>query len=415
MKMKEFTPQFFIHNRKALLDKTDTDLIVISANSELQRSGDTAFPFRQDSNFWYLTGIDEAEFILVMSRSETYLITPNRHWVKDIFDGAVDGEIIRKSSGISDVLESREGWQKLTGQLQKYTKVATLLPMKDRHFNIVANPARSNLIQKMRRRMPWLKIKDIRPELARLRMYKQPPELAAIKRAITITNETLAEIFKPDWYDHYKSEHAIEAAISSGFRNRQAAGHAFTPIVAAAEHTTQIHHMKNNSPLQSGELLLIDIGAEVRNYSADIARTMCVGKKFSPRQQEIFDAVVEVKSYAQSLLKPGVDFREYEHTVEIYMGKTLQRLGIITKRDRKNIRTYFPHMTSHMLGLDTHDSADYSLPLAENMVLTAEPGIYLPDEKIGIRIEDDLLITKAGCKVLSSDLPIDLGLGYNRA
>lgn len=402
---KQFTSAFFKGNRRELLKNVESKLIVVTANNELQRSGDTSFPFRQDSNFWYLTGIDEPNFILVISERTEYLIKPNRHWVKDIFDGAISDKELTKKSGITQILDNRAGWKKLTKQLDASKIVSTLFPMQDRHFNITANPARRQLINKMRRRVPALHADDIRLVMAKMRMVKQEPELAAIQKAIDITCDSLNDVFKAGWSKHYKYEYELEADINASFRKKGADEVAFPTIIAVGKEACQIHPTKNDKALKRGELLLFDLGAELGNYGADISRTLSINGKLTARQKEVFDGVKEVYDYAQTQLKPGVLIREYEQEIERYMGEVLARLGLIKKQDRKHIRKYFPHATSHMLGLDTHDAADYSEPLAENMVLTIEPGIYIPAEGIGVRIEDDFLVTKDGIKNLSAKLP----------
>lgn len=403
-----FSSDFFLRNRTKLHSRSQAKLVVIAANVELQRNGDVAYDFRQDSNFWYLTGIDEPNFVLVMSKNDTFLIKPTRHPVKDMFDGVVDDDELRRASGIDEILDERQGWQKLTSYLKKNKVVTTQLPMQDKHFNITGNPARQKLLSKMRRKIPGLHIKDIRTELAAMRMVKQDEELAVIQQAIDITCTTIQQLFVADWFKKFKAEYQIEAAIDAGFRARGASGNSFPSIVAAGTHACQIHHVKNDGLLSRDELLLVDVGAEVGNYAADISRTLPIGKTMSKRQNEVFSAVQDVQKYATSLLKPGVFIREYELEVEEYMGKTLKNLGLITKLDRKNIRKFYPHATSHMMGLDVHDAADYAQPLAENMVLTVEPGIYIPKEGLGVRIEDDVVVTSSGARVLSEKLPIRL-------
>src|SRR5690606_4788889 len=154
-----------------------------------------------------------------------------------------------------------------------------------------------------------------------------------------------------------------------------------------------IHNMDNNDPIKTGDLLVLDVGAEVENYSADITRTLAPGGKASKRQKAVYAAVLAVQDYAFSLVKPGALLKDNEQKVEQFMGEKLRELGLIKSIDRDSVRQYFPHATSHFLGLDVHDVGDYSQPLAPGMVLTVEPGIYISDEAIGVRIEDDLLVT----------------------
>jgi Xaa-Pro aminopeptidase len=244
-------------------------------------------------------------------------------------------------------------------------------------------------------------------QLAGLRAIKQPEELLALQKAIDITNETLESIVQGDPFRAATNEFQIEAELSYGFRMRGANGHAFAPIVGAGQHSTTLHHTENNGPIRPQDLIVLDVGAEVEHYAADVSRTVS-RQPITGRAAEVFKAVAAVQDYALSQLKPGVMPIEYEKSVEVFMGEQLRRLGVIMSNKRGDIRRYFPHSTSHFLGLDTHDTGDYRQPFQENMVITCEPGIYLPEEQIGVRIEDDILITANGCRVLSASCPREL-------
>jgi Xaa-Pro aminopeptidase len=206
----------------------------------------------------------------------------------------------------------------------------------------------------------------------------------------------------------YAQEYEIEADLTRGFRRRGAMGHAFEPIVAGGERACTLHNVANNGQLSSDELLLLDVGAEVRHYAADITRTYSIGTP-SRRQQAVFDAVLEVQQFAFSLLKPGALLKENEQQIEQFMGEKLRELGLIKNIEHDEVRKFYPHSTSHFLGLNVHDIGDYSRPLEPGMVLTVEPGMYIPDEKIGVRIEDDVLITDDGYEILTDRLPRSLG------
>jgi Xaa-Pro aminopeptidase len=171
--------------------------------------------------------------------------------------------------------------------------------------------------------------------------------------------------------------------------------------VAGGKNACTLHNVSNTAPLNSGELVVCDVGAEVSHYAADITRTVCVGKP-SARQKAIYAAVLDVQAYALTLLKPGANLKKYEQQVAKRMGEELKNLGLVKRADKKSVRKYFPHATSHFLGLNVHDVGDYQVPLEPGMVLTCEPGIYIPEEGIGVRLEDDVLITKSGNKVLSA-------------
>jgi Xaa-Pro aminopeptidase len=250
---------------------------------------------------------------------------------------------------------------------------------------------------------PGLKIRDIRTDMATMRSIKQAQELRALQQAIDITGETLREIASSS-FRTAKHEYEIEAALSYGFRRRGARGHAFAPIVGAGIHSTTLHYLDNEGPISRDDVIVLDVGAEVEHYAADITRTVSQ-TLMTGRRAEVFKAVAATQDYAVSLIKPGMLLRDYEIAVEEFIGKQLLQLGVITTRSREEIRRYFPHATSHFLGLDTHDVGDYRAPLQANMVITCEPGIYIPEEGIGVRIEDDVLITENGCKVLSQACP----------
>lgn len=404
-----FEVEFFAGNRSRLRELCqDSALIVAAANGQLQRNGDTTFPFRQDSSFWYLTGIDEPDITLVMDRDKEYLLVPGREAIREFFDGKLNPQIFTQISGIPEVLVGDDATKWFKNKLQQTKSVATLMPPDSymEKWGMYTNPARSRLMQLIKDTHPDIDIRDIRMHLATLRIVKQAPELKALQKAIDITNDTLTDITR-NGLRGYGHEYEIEADITAGFRKRGASGHAFTPIIAAGKNACSIHYLDNNAPLDKDGLVVIDVGAEVSNYAADITRTYSL-KKPSSRQQAIYQAVLDVQKFALNQLKPGVLVKEYEKSIEHYMGEKLLELKLISVNESKEVRRYYPHATSHFLGLDAHDVGDYQKPLEPGMVLTVEPGIYIPEEGIGVRIEDDVLITKDGNKVLSSSLPRQL-------
>lgn len=409
-----FTSKFFTANRTRLRKQVDEQsVIIVTANGLMQRSADEAFAFTQDSNFWYLTGLQAPDLILVMTQDETYLIAPNLSHERQVFDGDNDLLAFSKRSGITDILDEQAGWKRLKADLANQHKAAVLeaMPTYLKRYRMHSLPYRRRLLEKLKRLDSNIQFKDIRQMLAAMRCLKQPTELQALQRAIDITGETLQEVTQESVLKSIRQEYELEAAISYGFRKRGAAGHAFQPIVGAGAHSTTLHHVDNNGPVTSDDVIVLDVGASVEHYAADITRTVSKGA-FTPRQQAVFDAVAAVQDHALSLLKPGTMLRDYEHSVADYLGTQLVQLGLIKTSDTDSIRRYFPHATSHFLGLDTHDVGDYEKPLQAGMVLTCEPGIYIAEENIGVRIEDDVLITTTGNTVLSAACPRNLG--YNR-
>lgn len=405
-----FDSSFFKENRERLKGLfTGTAPIVLTANGLLQRNNDATYSFRQDSNFWYLTGLEDPDIILVIDKSKEYLIVPGRSDSREAFDGHLDVEALQKRSGIQEVLDEKSGWKQLDARLKKVHHVATLAAPAayvDAH-GFYTNPARRRLVRLVKQANPNLELLDLRPHLTRMRSIKQDQELAAIKQAIALTANTLKKLQKKG-FQKYTHEYQLEADITAGFR-KSGSGHAYTPIVAAGSNACTLHYVSNNAEIPADGLVLLDVGAEISNYAADITRTYAVNEP-TKRQLQVWEAVSAVQQYAFDLLKPGVLMQEYEKQMEHYMGEKLRELGLIKTIEHDAVRKYYPHATSHFLGLDVHDIGDYERPLEAGMVLTVEPGIYIPEEGIGIRIEDDVLITETGIEVLSDNLPRDLWL-----
>jgi Xaa-Pro aminopeptidase len=384
--------------------------IVITAHGLLQRNSDNVFPFAQDSNFWYLTGIDLPDILLVMDGSSEYLIVPGRTASREAFDGAVDVAALSAKSGIIEVYDEAEGWQKMKRSCLKGRQMATPAATASYidQYGMYTNPARARLEQRIQEISDRCALLDIRSQLTRLRMIKQPVELVALQQAIDITVDSLALLTQPERFAGYHNEYEIEADLSREFRFRGATGHAFAPIIAGGQRAVTLHNVSNQAPLEPNSVVVLDVGAEVSHYAADITRTRVYGTA-TARQQQVFDAVLDVQAYALKRLKPGTLLKQYEQAIESYMGQTLHKLHLMKSSgsdvDHDVIRKYFPHATSHFLGLDVHDVGDYAQPLAAGMVLTCEPGMYIREEGIGVRLEDDVLITEDGNHVLSARLP----------
>ncbi len=396
-----FKPEFFIRNRKTLQQQSKSKVLIIAAHTKMQRSADSHFSFRQDSYFWYLCGVELAGAVLVITPSETFLITPYQDRFDVIAEGTIDVAALCQRSGVDRCLDYRQGWEQLKKILKNEKTVGVLGTKSRREHNVTVNGGRMQLQRKLRRLALNVAFEDVRSVLVAERMIKQPEEIKAMQRAIAITCTGLAALAENLQAMNY--EYEAEAFLSARFRQHGATD-AYTPIVASGGNACAIHYTSNNQKIARGELLLIDMGAELTNYTSDITRTFAVGD-VSTRHTEVLEAVADVQRYAYSLIKPGVNRREYELAIENYMGDILVKLGLITAKTRPNIRRYFTHATSHYLGLDVHDVADYTKPFAENMVLTVEPGIYIPEENIGVRIEDDVIVTKNGIRVMSQDLP----------
>lgn len=404
--MKNFNNQFFSHNRATLRQQCQNDLpIVVAANGSLQRTGDSAFPFRQDSNFWYLTGINLPEAILVMTAKAEFLILPEREAYLDFFEGAIDIQQLQNISGVETVLANHEGWERLIQLIHRSLAVNVCLhkPYDQRHA-LFLNPSRSRLISQLKRVSSKIKLNDLRPILTHMRMVKQPAEIAAIEKAIAVTIDSFQQIFKGKWYAKNSNEASVNARLSYEFMSRGAVN-AYPSIVAGGKRACTLHYSHNNQKINKSELLLVDAGAEYDMYAADITRVFAQSA-MTAQQQAVYQAVKDVQQYAIELLKPGVYIKDVDQKVEKKIGQFLKKQKIISKQEPAQIRKYYPHAISHHLGLDVHDVADYSIPLMEGNVITVEPGIYIPEMGIGIRLEDDILITASGFRNLSADLPV---------
>lgn len=399
-----FDSDFFLSNRNSLRDRFDDgSLFIFTANGLVQRSGSTTFPFKQDSNFWYLTGIDSPDVLLVMDGDAEFLILPDRTEVFEKFNGTIDKSALSAVSGIREIYSYQEGMDKFSTAIKKSKKTVTCLPPDDyvEACGFYPNPARRRLLHAVSAIDSNAEVLDARTEFAKLRMLKKPIEIAAIENAISVTAAAFNDIKQN--IANYKTENEIITELTMQFIKNGATGHAYDAIVASGRNACVLHYLPKKSKFKKDDLVLIDAGAEVGNYASDLTRTYALSAP-SVRQQEVFDAVMDIREYALSLLKPGIPFKDYEASVREHAGKVIKKLEL------KNLDTsvYYPHATSHFLGLDVHDAGDYSAPLAENMVLTVEPGIYIKEEGIGIRIEDNILITSSGYKNLSQQLPREL-------
>ncbi len=400
--MNQFSAKFFAGNRERLIKSLPDSLILIPAHCILQMSADQTFPFRQDSNFWYLLGINEPDLVagIDTSAGNTTLFLPERDAYHTEWDGAYDIAEFRNQSGV----ENFESMAKLPDYIRnahnKKMRIGYLEPasVKVEPYGFYSNPARANVAGIIKKIVP--EPKDIRIDIARLRQIKQPLEIQSIQKAIDITAKAMLEAqeFIKSKNGLEFSEKDIENIFSKNFVD--CGGHAYEPIIASGKNAATIHYMKNSQPVAQDAFLLLDVGARVNGYSADISRTWFVGKKVTETHKQLYAAVLEIQNFAFGKLRPGVILKEYQTEVEAFAFKLFKKLGI-------NIEQY-PHGFSHFLGLDTHDAGDYHSPLSENSVLTVEPGIYLPEEGIGIRIEDDVRITSDGIEIMSKQIPSNL-------
>ena len=397
---------FYTANRQATAKATRGGLTVLTAYSLMQRSGDMASKFDQEANFWYLTGIDESDWWVIIdgSSDKSWLVAPDVDEIHRIFEGGMTFEEAKNVSGIQEVIRHADSEALLRRLSKKHSLVYTLgdHPHRD-YFNFVENPAQKKLTAVLERTFNG--VQDCRKELSKLRAIKQPEEIAAMKKAIKLTNE--AFIIAKEKLSECKYEYEVEAEFDYYFK-RNGVGHAYDRVVAAGKNACTMHYVRNDAKLKKGSLLLIDIGAKYNNYSADITRTYAIGEP-TKRQVMVHKVIERSHNAIIKLLKPGLSIAAYHEQVDVIMKQALIELGLLQNTDdTSRYRTYFPHAISHGLGIDPHDPLGAPTTFQEGMVLTVEPGIYIPEEGIGVRLEDDILITKNGHDNLSKHLSTGL-------
>lgn len=389
---------FHTNNRKRLFAKAKGELIILTAYDSVQQSGDMAAPFLQESSFWWVTGIAQPgwKVILDTARGEATLVRPQRSEVDIIFNGESDDAEIREVSGITQIISQRE-FEGYLRRLHRHHAIAHTLTQKEDH-EFVLNPAKASLVNVLKRIFDSVQYAD--SLFAELRAIKQPEELARMRAAAKLTCDTFSTVHTQ--LASFKTEAEIEAEFIYAF-HKAGADHAYEPIVASGSHACTLHYVANSGKLRAREMVLIDIGARVDGYSADVTRTYC--RNPTKRQREVHAAVAEAEQAIINLITPGLPITDYLNQVDEIMKQALQDLGLLKdKNDTDTYRKYFPHAVSHGLGVDTHDSLGRPRYLEEGMVLTVEPGIYIPEESIGVRIEDDILVTKTGFENLTGQL-----------
>lgn len=392
--------EFFQGNRARLATELKGGLLVLTAYTEMQRRGDQAFLFEQESNFWYLSGIDAPRWKLVYDgiRHHTWLVRPVMSDVERIFNGEADSEILRMQSGADEVVDEAD-FEQLLRQLKRTHGAAyTVMPEPADRYSFTQNPAQRQLARILERNFPA--VNDCTRELAKLRALKQPNEIQAIERAIKLTVEAFEAIQAE--LDSCRYEYEIEAVATSIIR-RRGATHAYDPIVGAGHSACTLHYIANTERLRKKQLVLCDIGARVDGYAADITRTYAYHGA-SKRQQTVMTALRTAQAAIIKSIKPGVTFAEYLAGCDRIMAQAMRSLGFDGDDDGELVRRYMPHAVSHGLGIDVHDSLGGYKEFMPGMVLTVEPGVYLSDEAIGTRIEDDVLVTETGHRVLSGRL-----------
>lgn len=419
MRYHPINPDLFKLNRARFARKMLSDSIAIfNSNDRMPRNGDNFYPFRQNSDLFYLSGLDQEETVLVLfpdcikeGFQEIAFIKRSNEYTA-LFDGHLySKETASAISGIQKIYWLDEMEHILHELILLAKRIYINTNENDRFLSDV--PSRDmRFAKQLMERYPLHKYHRSQPILKKLAMLKSSFEIELLQKAINITGKAfqrMLESVKPG-----VTEYEIEAAITHEFLRNRANGHAFEPIVAAGENTCVLHYKTNNQICKEGDLLLLDFGAEYANYASDMTRTIPVSGQFTPRQREVYQSVLKVLKNAKAMLVPGITLEEFHKEVGKMMESELLSLKLLDKNDIKNqnpeypaYKRYFMHGTSHHIGLNVHDLSNRYDPLLAGMVLTCEPGIYIPKEKIGIRIENNILVTDQEPIDLTHHIPVE--------
>ena len=418
MRYKAIDPEFFTDNRKRLTKLLPTgSLAIFHSNDEFPRNGDQNFPFRQQSDLFYLSGIDQEGTILLLAPGHPNLALREVLFVKEtseqiaIWEGQkYSKEETSKVSGVKwvqwtkdfeFVLKELMSWAKhVYLNANEYPKYFNPVPYKDLRF-----------ARELKEKYPTHEFERAAPLMTELRKVKSDIEIDLIKKAADITGKAFVRVLKT--VNAGIPEYQVQAEIEYIFAVEGANGSAYRPIIASGANACVLHYIDNDKVCNDGDLLLMDFGAEYANYAADVTRTIPVNGKFTPRQKDCYEAVLRVHDKAIQLLVPGTSIDAFNKEVNKLMEEEMIVLGLFSKKDVEKqdpkkplYMKYFMHGTSHPIGLDVHDLGSKYEPIEDGMVLTCEPGLYIREEKCGIRIEDDILVTKDGPVNLTAHIPV---------
>jgi len=420
MKYHKIPSDLFSKNRKKFTSKMENGcLAVFNSNDIYPISADGTMPFQQHRDIFYLSGVDQEESILVLfpqasnpaHREVLFLRETNEHIA--IWEGEkLTKQTAYETSGIKTVYWLQQ-FQSIFKQLMAEAQGIYFNTNEHLRANTEVETREDRFIKKTKTDYPAHQVFKAAPLLHKIRSVKENLEIDLMQQACNITKSgfrRLLAFIKPGVW-----EYEIEAELAHEFLRNRSKGFAYTPIVASGKNACVLHYIENNQQCKDGDVILLDVGAEYANYSSDLTRCVPVNGRFTSRQKEVYNAVLHVKNEAQKLLVPGTIMAEYHKQVGVLMEEQLVNLGLISLNDIKNqspdwpaYKKYFMHGTSHFLGLDTHDVGLWHEPIQAGMVFTCEPGIYIPEEGLGIRLEDDLVVQETGAPFnLMANIPIE--------
>ena len=394
-------------NRDNLLDKIkDNSIVILFAGKAIQKTGDQTYPFTPNRNFYYLTGIKEEDHILVMTKING--VKSSKLYIKDI-DLEMEkwvGKSIRKEeaeeiAAVDEVKFKSQFDGDIHGMITMKEEINLYLDLERMSANREGTISH-RFANEITTKYPQVRINNVYSKIGELRLKKSQEEVDKIKKAIEITKSGIEKLMSEARVG--MKEYELEAYFDFNCKVKGATWLAFTTISAAVENATTLHYVDNNCELKENDLILFDLGAEYNCYNADISRTFPVNGKFTERQKEVYNAVLRVNEEIINLIKPGMKYKYVNEKATELIAEECIKLGLI--KDKSEVRKYYYHSIGHSLGMDTHDieTPHRDIIFEPGVVFTVEPGIYIAEEGIGIRIEDDILVTEDGVINLSSDI-----------
>jgi len=420
MKYQPINSALFIKNRKnfaSLMQKNS--MAIFNSNDIYPISADSTMPFEQHRDLFYLSGVDQEESILMLFpdcpnenlREVLFLTETNKHIA--VWEGEkLTKEAAFNTSGIQTVFWLQD-LEKVLFEMASYANTFYVNTNEHYRANVATETREDRFTKWLLAKYPAHSVAKSNPILQGMRAVKDPIELDLMQQACDITEKGFRRIL--NFIQPGVWEYEIEAELIHEFIKNRSKGFAYTPIIASGNNANVLHYIENNQQCKAGDLILLDIAAEYANYKSDLTRTVPVSGKFSERQKAVYNAVNLVKKEATKLLTPGTIWKDYHVEVGGIMTAELLKLGLLDKADVQNedknwpaYKKYFMHGTSHHIGLDTHDYGLLHKPMEANMVFTVEPGIYIPEEGFGIRLEDDVVVQENGAPFnLMGNIPIE--------
>ncbi|KEZ85129.1 peptidase M24 [Clostridium sulfidigenes] len=396
---------FFVTNRQKLGDVLSQNSIAIFfAGQAPYKSADETYPFTPNRNFYYLTGIDEEKVIMVMINingkvSEMLFIQENDPVMAKWVGETISEDRAKEVSGIEDIKFLKDFESIIASYFDRFSIDNVYLDLERQEFNIPQTSSQNFAVDIMKR-YPYVRVKNVYHDIALLRTIKREEEIELIKKAIDITYDGIKEIWsnaKPGM-----KEYEIEAYFNYILKKNGVKDFAFPTIAATGKNATILHYVDNNTKTEDGELMLLDLGAQYKYYNGDISRTFPINGKFSERQKEVYNIVLEANETVMKAVKPGITTGELQDITKRVLAQGCKRIGLI--KEDSELNKYYYHGVAHPLGLDTHDVGPRNIELKPGMIITDEPGLYIEEEGIGVRIEDDILVTEDGYVNLSAHI-----------